>query len=170
MKQRQRQRQKTLTITDKTKWAQIAPFWFIVSQETKINFFQKVQQYYNLHFWEMSIKQLYKVVNGEFLIHPNDTAFCQIFYLALKEWADSFVKLINKYTPKDEGQRNNAIKMTFAESLFIEMQQYFFCHSFAEVERLKVSDYILMRKAKYNQYMSEKASINRIKQQRKCQR
>lgn len=163
-------RQKILTITSKTKWEQVAPFWPIVSRETKIEFYQKVQQYYKLHLWEMSIKQLYKVVNGEYLIKPNDTAFCQIFYLALKEWADSFVKLINRYTPKGEEQKNNVIKMTFAESVFIEMQQYFFCRSFEEVESLKVSDYILMRKAKYNQYLAEKASINRINQQRKCRR
>lgn len=159
-----------LTITNKTNWEQVAPFWSIVSRETKNEFYQKVQQYYKLHFWDMTIKQLYKIVNGEYLIKPNETAFCQIFYLGLKEWADNFVLLINRYTPKSEEQKNNAIKMTFAESVFIEMQQYFFCRSFEEVERLKVSDYILMRKAKYNQYLAEKASINRIKQQRKCQR
>ena len=163
-------RLKTLTITDKTKWEQVAPFWSIVSRETKTEFYKKVQQYYKLHFWEMSIKQLYKIVNGEFLIPSNDTAFCQIFYLALKEWADNFVKLINKYTPKGEERRNNIIKMTFAESVFIEMQQYFFCRSYEEVENLKISDYILMRKAKYNQYLSEQASINKIKQQRQCRR
>lgn len=163
-------KQKILTITSKTKWEQVAPFWSIVSRETKDIFFQKVQQYYKLQFWEMSIKQLYKVVNGEYLIKPNETAFCQIFYLALKEWADGFVKLINIYTPKGEEQKNSPVKLTFAESVFIEMQQYFFCRSFAEVENLKVSDYILMRKAKYNQYMAEKASINRIKQQKRCRR
>ena len=163
-------KQKTLTITNKTLWEQVAPFWSIVSRETKAKFYEKVQQYYKVVFWEMSIKQLYKVVNGEYLITPNNTAFCQIFFLGLKEWADSFVKLINRYTPKGEDQKNNVVKLTFAESVFIEMQQYFYCRSFAEVEQLKVSDYILMRKAKYNQYLAEKASINRIKQQRKCQR
>lgn len=163
-------KQNKLTITNKTLWEQVAPFWFIVSRETKAKFYEQVQLYYKVVFWDMSIKQLYKVVNGEYLVTPNDTAFCQIFYLALKEWADSFVSLINRYTPKGEDQRNNAVKITFIESVFIEMQQYFFCRSFAEVENLKVSDYILMRKAKYNQYMTEKASINRIKQQRKCQR
>jgi len=163
-------KQKTLTITNKTLWEQVAPFWSIVSRETKVKVYEKVQQYYKVVFWEMSIKQLYKVVNGEYLITPNNTAFCQIFFLGLKEWADSFVKLINRYTPKGEDQQNNVVKLTFAESVFIEMQQYFFCRSFAEVEQLKVSDYILMRKAKYNQYLAEKASINRIKQQRKCQR
>lgn len=163
-------KQKTLTITNKTLWEQVAPFWSIVSRETKAKFYEKVQQYYKVVFWEMSIKQLYKVVNGEYLVTPNDTAFCQIFFLGLKEWADSFVKLINRYTPKGEDQKNNIVKLTFAESVFIEMQQYFYCRSFAEVEQLKVSDYILMRKAKYNQYMTEKASINRIKQQKRCQR
>lgn len=163
-------KQTKLTITNKTLWEQVAPFWSIVSRETKAKFYEKVQQYYKVVFWEMSIKQLYKVVNGEYLITPNNTAFCQIFFLGLKEWADSFVKLINRYTPKGEDQKNNVVKLTFAESVFIEMQQYFYCRSFAEVEQLKVSDYILMRKAKYNQYLAEKASINRIKQQRKCQR
>lgn len=161
-------KQKILTITNKTKWEQVAPFWSIISCATRTEFYEKVQQHYKLHFWEMTIKQLYQVINGEYLIKPDETAFCQIFYLAMKEWADNLVKSINNYTPKGEEQKNSGIKMTFAESVFIEMQQYFFCRSFEEVESLKVSDYILMRKAKYNQYLAEKASIKRIKHQRKC--
>lgn len=161
-------KKKKLIITPKTKWADIAIYWDIVSRETKEQFYKQVQRYYNLALWEMTIKQLYKLLRGEPLLPLNDTAFCQIFYFAVHEWAEQFINVINSYTPKEGG--NTGLKMTFAEAVLIEMQQYFFCRSFAEVEQLRVSDYILMKKAKYNTYLQEQMAIKKIQQQKKYKR
>lgn len=150
---------KTITITKHSKWAQIAPFWSCIGSDARKSIVAKVQQYYHINYWEMTIEQLFKVVDGEPLIHIDDSAFATLFYEGLREWADQFTSIIKNYTAQEVS--NAPIKFTFKEAVILELKEYFHLHNYSDTFRLLVADYVLMRKAQYAKYLTDKEMLKK---------
>lgn len=158
---------RVFNITPETTWSEIKDIYPIVPRETKLRLFEEVQKYYNCVFWEQKISMILELISGNFPItYVNENAFCVIFFDALKNFIDDLVSVVKRYSVSS-GEGVNSVQYTFKESILIEMQSYFKCPSFADVYNMYIADYILMKKVTYNNYVSERKMLQRLKSKRK---
>ena len=160
-----------ITITPKTKWSKkTAIIWGAVSPENKRKYYAVVQRYYGVNFWEQRINFICDLIEKPEsvlqLIPPSNTAFAVIFYESIGVFLGDFIKAVQAYTPT-ENTGNKRIKFSFRESVLIESQKYFNLQSFEIAMDIYIGDYLLMKKATYNEWLTEKAKIEKLKNKHK---
>ena len=96
-----------------------------------------------------------------------ETVFDRYRILAFSVWLDEFISaaegLTLKPTPKQIAASSGCRPVTFEESVYFFMREYFGLSSFDAVRDLTVSDYLLAKKDTYNKQVVERALLNRVK-------
>lgn len=96
-----------------------------------------------------------------------ETVFDVYRVLAFAVWVEEFIsvaeELTLKPTPKQIAAASGCRPVTFEESVYFFMREYFGLQSFDAVADLPVSDYLLAKKDTYNKQVVERATLNRIK-------
>lgn len=85
-------------------------------------------------------------------------AFC----VWVNEFIDAAEKLTLKPTAKQIAAANGCQKVTFEESVYFFMREYFGLQSFDAVRELSVSDYLLAKKDTYNKQVVERNTLNNL--------
>lgn len=126
-------------------------------------------------FWELEIGQLFKFAESDFSdIVPDDCEMSVAQYIWLQEfpkWLKSFVDICNKLTIQQTAEQKQAsascIATDWQESMLLFARAYFGLHSFAEAERVKVSEYLMAKKDDYNTKVFERNLTNIQRQKTK---
>lgn len=121
-------------------------------------------------FYAMTIGDLTSVVAGD--LRPlydsgGRTVFDAMRVKAFEAFIDEFVGILNGLTVPPTVESIKASmgtkKHDFSEGLYVFCCNYFGLHSFAEADRLKVSEYVLARKDDFNRCMVERNSAMMMK-------
>lgn len=125
-------------------------------------------------FYSMTIGDLLRCMDGDFsplMKHDGTTVFDVYCIKDFSVFCDQFVKMVDSLTLKptadDSKNARGTKKLTFAESLLIFCRRYFGLHSFADVERLTLADYVIAKKDDYNEQVINRNIANSLKTSRK---
>lgn len=100
------------------------------------------------------------------------TVFCVYFINGLRDFLESYIKLLERYTvkssEKDKLAASGCAKMSIGESLLIFVRGYFGLHSFAEAEKVTLDELLIAKRDTYNNIVFERAkSAQQIAEYRK---
>ena len=117
-------------------------------------------------FFAMSIKTLLEAMHGETdALHRNngESVFDVYRVAAFADWLEEFIQLVDNLTLKPTAQQAKlsfgCLSMTFDESVYIFLRDYFNLPSFDAVLTLTVGDYVLAKKDTYNKQIVERNQL-----------
>lgn len=122
-------------------------------------------------FYAMTLGDFFAIMGGdtETLTKGmgDDTVFAVYLGRAFDAFVDFFIERLKSLTlpPTPESMRTSqgCLDVGFDESVYVFCREYFNLHTFADVEALKVADYIMARKDAYNRAVVERNMAASIK-------
>lgn len=156
-----------MQITDKTLYKDFFILEDVLTEESEKSLLQASQAKYK-DYYDLTIGELFAIMAGDVSLidvnkdKPEEITALQAFWLKhFKNWLDTFIKTIETYALPMTAEARQAslscLKPSFNESVILFMREYFGLHSFDEVYKLKVTDYILAKRDAYNKAMFEMA-------------
>ena len=122
-------------------------------------------------FYSMTIGDFFSILSGDSALltkgMETDTVFAVYLAKAFASFVDFFINKLKALTlpPTPESMRasQGCLDVGFDESVYVFCREYFNLHTFADVEALKVADYIMARKDAYNRAVMERNMAQAIR-------
>lgn len=160
-----------MIVTRETAYEDFAPYEPHVNLEdrAKITKAAIADKFGDNGFYMLDIGTFLACVHGDFdgLFSNGGLSVFDIYRIKafpdwLKEFTEALERLTLKPTAKQLQSQQGCEKVTFDESVFIFCRQYFGLHSFDDVLRLTVSDYLMAKKDDFNRQLIERNTANQM--------
>ena len=127
-----------------------------------------VAKYGDNGFFTLTIGALLDGMHGEFrpMYDANGLTVFDVYRVrAFSVWVRDFIGLVERFTlkptAKQIGYTNGCVKMSFDESVYVFLREYFGLHRFDDVLDLTVADYLLAKKDTFNRMVVERNQMQK---------
>lgn len=161
-----------LKIDRHTKWIDFAAMEHCISAEDTQRIMEKAvtAKYGENGFYMLTIKELLDGMHGEFAELYEDegkTVFDIYRVRAFSAWLRDFVALVDSFSLKPTAKQiryaNGCVEMSFDESVYVFLREYFNLPCFDDVLGLTVGDYLLAKKDNFNRMTIERNQLQALK-------
>lgn len=148
-----------MKIDRNTKYNDFAPFAALLAdgEDERLRQAAVEDKYGPDGFMSMTIGDMLSAMKGDtapLLTDGGETVFDVFRVKAFGDFVDRLIGMLRSVSlpssPDDVSARRGTLPSTFDESVYVFCRGYFGLPSFAEVDTLKVADYILARRDDYN--------------------
>lgn len=144
-----------MEITETTLYTEFAPYEAYVSKEDMAKIDKAALDMYG-NFTDMTIEKFAELtqLTPEKAMKEYDTVFKVRWLIQFKDFVEQFSKTISNFslkpTPMEASASSVCFEVTMLESMLVFSRDYFGLKSFSEAAKTTLGDYLIARKADYN--------------------